>query len=114
MNSPNQPGIRTVLSYLTDKLGPSLVGATCGLEEPAPLKTWTVRPPDVETEAKLRMCYQVTKLLTEREGVDIARAWLIGMNPQLADENPLAEIGRGNGNAVLLAAKSYLEDPMLT
>jgi hypothetical protein len=110
----SQPGIRAVLNYLTDALGPSLIGAACGLEGAAPLKTWTVRPPNVETEAKLRACYQVTRLLADNEGVDIARAWLIDMNPQLADENPLAEIGKSNAEAVLLAARSYLEDPMLT
>lgn len=106
--------MRSVLGYLTDKLGPSLVGVMSGQEGGAPLKTWMVQPPTGEDEARLRAGYEITKLLVNAEGVHIARAWLIGMNPQLADENPLMEIGKGNGNTVLLAAKSYLEDPMLT
>jgi hypothetical protein len=109
-----QPDVRSLISQMADGLGPELIGAMCGLEGSAPLKTWMIQPPDGEIEAKLRTGHKVFKVLREAEGVDIARAWLMGMNPLLADANPLFEIGAGHGDTVLLAAWSYLEDPMLT
>lgn len=36
---------------------------------------------------------------------DLARAWLIGMNPALYDQSPLTAIADGHGAAALVAAR---------
>lgn len=114
MGDSVQPDLETLLTYLRSRLGPILIGAMCGTEGPAPLDLWLTRPPDIETEGKLRIGYDATKAICEREGAPLARAWLMGMNPQLDNGNPLTEIGKGNGRNVLIAVRVHLQDPMLT
>lgn len=119
----NVPTIQVVIRSLTDWLGPGLMGEMCGMAGSVPLKKWLVKPPNVEEEGKLRTGYEVFRLLRNADGVDLARAWMVGMNPHLADHgdhgsdehrdgNPLTEIGLGYGREVLAAAHAYLHDPM--
>lgn len=116
------PEIHQVIRSLTDWIGPSLLGELCGLPGAAPLRRWLVQPPDIETEAKLRIGYGAFQILRKAEGVDIARAWMVGMNPHLEnhsqcrhpDGTPITEIGLGYGDEVLAAARAYVQDPMAT
>lgn len=109
-----QPTARAVILRLTDVLGPALVGAVAGLEGPAPVKTWMIRPPDAGKETRLRVAYEVVEMIAEIESAEVALIWMCGSNPLLDDRNPAFEIGRGGGDAVLKAARAYLKDPMLT
>jgi hypothetical protein len=106
------PEIQAVIRSLTDWLGPRLMGEMCGMVGSVPLKKWLVKPPNVEEEGKLRTGYAAFRLIRNAEGVDIARAWMVGMNPHLDDRNPLTEIGLGHGRDVMMAARAYLHDPM--
>jgi hypothetical protein len=114
------PEIQVVIRSLTDWIGPRLMGEMCGMVGSVPLKKWLVKPPNVEEEGKLRTGYAVFRLIRNAEGVDIARAWMVGMNPHLEnhsacrtpDGNPLTEIGLGYGREVIAAARAYLQDPM--
>lgn len=108
------PSIKEVVHRLVDVLGPTITGVTAGLPGPAPVKTWMVRPPNIEQEGKLRTAYEVVELIAENESPEIALIWMCGMNPQLGDDNPAFEIGRGNGRDVLVAARAYVKDPMVT
>ncbi len=121
----NVPTIQAVIRSLTDWLGPNLMGEMCGMAGSVPLKKWLVTPPNVEEEGKLRTGYAAFRILRNAEGVDLARAWMVGMNPHLVDHrsdgdefqrdgNPLAEIGLGYGREVLAAARAYVQDPMST
>lgn len=114
MKQKEVPTIQVVVRSLTNWLGPALVGELCGLNGPAPLKRWQVQPPSVDEEAKLRTGHEVFTILRRAECADTARAWMIGMNPLLEDKNPIDEIGHGNGRNVLAAARTYLQDPMIT
>jgi hypothetical protein len=122
MPESNEPTIQSVVRSLVDWLGPGLVGELCGMVGAAPLKKWLVKPPTAEEEAKLRTGYEVFQMIRRSEGVDIARAWMIGMNPLLEnhsecrtpDGTPVTEIGLGHGGDVLAAARAYLQDPMVT
>lgn len=104
-----QPDIRSVISALANDLGPELIGLMCGLETPAPVKTWMVKPPNVQIESKLRIGHKVFSGIARVDGPDVARAWCLGMNPQLDDHNPLMQIGSGLGHKVLQAARTYVE-----
>lgn len=118
----NEPTIQVVMRHLSDWLGPGLMGEMCGLPGAAPLKRWQVQAPGAEEEAKLRMGHKVFRLIRSAEGADIARAWMIGMNPHLENHDegdhpdgcPVTEIGLGYGEDVLTAACTYLQDPSLT
>lgn len=40
---------------------------------------------------------------------DLARAWLIGMNPALGDESPLGAIADGRGDQAMAAAREFIQ-----
>jgi hypothetical protein len=61
-------------------------------------------PADAQQSAALA----VFALIAATEGPDIARAWLVGMNPLLDDRAPLAVIRDGDTAAVTAAAHAYL------
>lgn len=116
------PAIQTVIRLLTDWMGPGLMGEICGMQGSAPLKKWLVKPPTAEEEAKLCTGYEAFQIIRREEGVDLARAWMVGMNSLLenhsecrtSDGTPVTEIGLGYGQEVLAAARSYVQDPMVT
>jgi hypothetical protein len=104
-----QPSIETLLVKMEDWLGPRLVGAICGLDEKVTTETWAVQPLSSEMELQVRIGYTVFRAITETEGPDMARAWMIGMSPLLGDSSPIQEIGAGRGQEVLAAVRVYLE-----
>lgn len=62
----------------------------------------------VEDERRLRDAFQVFTLIEEADDADVARAWFIGMNPELDDDSPVEQLAVGNAPAVLAAARSYV------
>jgi len=68
------------------------------------------RTPRDRTEQRLRDAFQIARLLTLADSAETARAWFIGMNPQLADRAPFAVLGEEPEAAprVLAAAKAFV------
>jgi hypothetical protein len=62
----------------------------------------------VEEERRLRDAFQVFSLIEEADDAHVARAWFIGMNPELEDDSPIERLAAGNARAVLAAARSYV------
>lgn len=62
----------------------------------------------MEDERRLRDAFHVFSLIQEVDGADVARAWFIGMNPELDDDCPVEQLAAGNARAVLAAARSYV------
>lgn len=62
----------------------------------------------VEDERRLRDAFHVFSLIEEADDAHVARAWFIGMNPQLDDDSPVEQLAAGNARAVLAAARSYV------
>lgn len=62
----------------------------------------------VEDERRLRDAFQVFSLIDDADGADVARAWFIGMNPELDDDSPVEHLAAGNARGVLAAARSYV------
>lgn len=62
----------------------------------------------VEDERRLRDAFQVFSLIHQADGADVARAWFIGMNPELDDDSPVEQLAAGNARGVLAAARSYV------
>lgn len=65
------------------------------------------RTPRDEAEKRLRAAYKVLTMLLDEESAHTARAWFIGMNPQLDDEAPADVIREGRFKDVAAAARSY-------
>ena len=63
---------------------------------------------NVEDGRRLRDAFHAFSLVEEADGADVARAWFIGMNPELGDDAPVEQLAAGNARAVLAAARSYV------
>lgn len=66
-----------------------------------------VKPPQA-TEKLLRDAFQVFELLLTVDSESVARAWFMGMNPQLADTSPAEALAGGQAKTVLAAARAYI------
>ena len=62
----------------------------------------------IEDERRLRDAFQVFSLIEEADDAYVARAWFIGMNPELGDDSPVERLAAGNARAVLAAARAYV------
>lgn len=62
----------------------------------------------IDDERRLRDTFQVFSLIEEADDAYVARAWFIGMNPQLDDDSPVEQLAVGNARAVLAAARAYV------
>jgi hypothetical protein len=98
-----------VLSALVAALGKYPVAAIFG-KDARTIERW-LKPGvrmKVEDERRLHDAFQVFSLIEEPDRADVARAWFIGMNPQLDDDSPVEQLAAGNARAVLAAARSYV------
>jgi hypothetical protein len=60
------------------------------------------------TRAQRATAHRVFRMIADTERPDTARAWMVGTNPHLDDDNPLLAIADGRGHAVMRAARAYL------
>jgi hypothetical protein len=102
--------VADVVQVLQEHLGQRLTAHVAGVEDVKAVKEWASgnRTPREGAERRLRATLQIFLLLQSEENAHTARAWLIGMNPQLGDETPADAIRAGNFRDVLAAAKAYI------
>lgn len=60
------------------------------------------------TPEQQQAAHRISQLLAAGEGAAIARAWMVGMNPQLDDQAPLLAVADGRFADVEVAARAYL------
>jgi hypothetical protein len=98
-----------IVGSLQDVLGQRLVAVIAGVADAKAVGKWArgERAPHAQAEQRLRDAYQITQLLVERESAETARAWLVGMNPDLEDRAP-ALVMAEDPTRVLQAARSFL------
>ena len=102
-------GVSDIAAALQTQLGQALLGVIVNKTERT-LTRWTkaaVRPPHA-SEQLLRDTFQVFELLTSAESADVARAWFMGMNPQLDDESPAEALSTGRARDVMAAARAFI------
>jgi hypothetical protein len=58
-------------------------------------------------ERRLRETYRIYQLLTEADSNHVARAWLMGLNPQLDDQAPADALREDRFRDALIAAKAF-------
>ncbi|MGW7313126.1 XRE family transcriptional regulator [Streptomyces sp. NPDC054865] len=103
--------ISEIARFLQDNLGQRLTARIAGISDPKQVGKWasgntTPRP---DSEEQLRAALQVFQLIQYAESVYTARAWMIGMNPQLEDEAPALCIAAGRRRDVMVAARAYVD-----
>lgn len=102
-------GVVEIAATLRAQLGQALLGVVVD-KNVRTLTRWanaTVRPPQA-SEKLLRDTFQVFELLASVDSPEVARAWFMGMNPQLDDASPAEALSEGRSRDVMVAARAYV------
>ncbi|GHA02189.1 XRE family transcriptional regulator [Streptomyces echinoruber] len=102
--------IADIARFLQENFGQRLTAFIAGIEDPKQVGKWCTaqNSPRVDSELRLRAAYQVFQMISIEENAHTARAWMIGMNPQLEDDSPIQAIAEDRHKDVMAAARSYL------
>lgn len=105
-----ETSIEQITIFLEEVLGRKLVATLAGVADPKAVGRWASgeRSPRPAAEERLRVAYQVFRLLLAEESKHTIRAWFIGLNPQLNDESPTMVIRAGRFQEVMVAARAYV------
>ncbi len=103
--------IADIARFLQDNLGQRLTARITNISDPRQVGKWALgnSAPRQDAEDRLRAALQVFQLIQDAESLYTARAWMIGMNPQLEDEAPLTVIAEGRYKDVMVAARAYVD-----
>ncbi|MGV9248655.1 XRE family transcriptional regulator [Streptomyces sp. NPDC003710] len=106
-----QQTIADIARFLQNNFSQRITAYVAGIEDAKQVGKWCkgLNVPRFDSEVRLRTAYQVFKLIESGENCHIARAWMIGMNPQLEDNSPLQAIAEDHFKEVMAAARSYLQ-----
>ncbi|MGE7386977.1 XRE family transcriptional regulator [Streptomyces sp. NPDC004126] len=104
-------GISEIARFLQENLGQRLTARIANINDPKQVGKWAsgAAEPRPEAEERLRAALQVFQLIHDAETLHTARAWMIGMNPQLEDEAPAQCIADGRRRDVMVAARAYVD-----
>ncbi|WP_051813811.1 hypothetical protein [Streptomyces sp. NRRL S-340] len=106
-----QASTAAIARFLQDNFGQRLTAFIAGIEDPKQVGKWCSgqNSPRIDSELRLRAAYQVFQMITLAENCHTARAWMIGMNPQLEDDSPVQAIAEDRHKDAMAAARSYLK-----
>lgn len=103
--------IATLTKTLQSHLGQSLLAVIVDAQ-PRTIARWISQEsaPSAATEKLLRDVAQVFDVITTVDTPQVARAWFMGMNPQLDDNSPAEVLAENAGatRAVMAAARTYV------
>jgi hypothetical protein len=99
-----------IAASLQDVLGQKLAAHIAGLADVKAIGEYAKgsREPRLDVEERLRLAYQVFQIIVDSDSDHVARAWFIGLNPQLNDDTPADAIREGRYKDVLAAARAYI------
>jgi hypothetical protein len=102
-------GVPSVVHYLLDQLGERLTSVIAGTTEAGEVRAWAAgeAAPSAVSEQRLRVAYEVTRLLRQKDSAETVRLWFRGMNPALDDRAPALAIAEDT-DSVLVAARGFL------
>jgi hypothetical protein len=61
-----------------------------------------------ESQSRLLAAYEIVTLLTHYDSPEVAKKWLVGLNPQLDDVSPAEAIHEGKLRDALAAARAFV------
>jgi hypothetical protein len=105
--------VPVITTEMIDKVGLTLLAYLCRSPSRATVEDWAseVSQPSQDQVERLLITAQAFYLVSNDEGEDIARAWLIGSDPCLPDGGPSEAIRNGDRRSVLSAAWHHVHDP---
>ncbi|TQJ37775.1 XRE family transcriptional regulator (plasmid) [Streptomyces sp. NBC_00080] len=100
-----------IAKFFQEQYSQRVTAILAGVDDPKQVGRWIrgEHQPRYDSELRLRTAYQVFRIITRAENAHIARAWMIGLNPQLDDESPINAIAHERYKEVLAAARTYCE-----
>jgi thymidylate kinase len=100
--------LEDIVAFLQREIGPNLTAYIAG-KSPNTVARWSrseQKAGDKE-ERRLRETYRIYQLITEADSNHVARAWLMGLNPQLDDQAPADVLREDRLRDALVAAKAF-------
>lgn len=103
-----------LVKELRSMLGAQLVAYLGGVEETRAVRQWADGQRDISSAAvldRLRLAFQIAKMLTQHDSPAVVQAWFQGLNPTLDDWSPARLLREGSlaetGPQVLTAAREF-------
>jgi hypothetical protein len=98
--------------HLQSLFGQRVTAFITGVDDPKTVGRWIRGQAPQESHCRrLQDAFHVLSLLEIAESPQVARAWFLGMNPDLDDQSPaavLADDASTGGQRVMRAARNYL------
>lgn len=99
-----------IASFLQDTLGAKLTAYIADVSDPKMVGKWANgTKPAADRERRLRDAHQIFQTIMAAEDEYVARAWFIGMNPNLEDQTPADVLREGRARDVMAAARTYAD-----
>jgi hypothetical protein len=106
--------VAVIVQELRGALGARLVAVIAGVSETRAVHQWADGTRELKssaTEDRLRLAYQIWRLITQRDSDRVAQAWFTGLNPKLDDVSPARLLRDGDlaeeGPRLLAAARAF-------
>lgn len=102
--------IHEVARQLLSHLGPTAVAALADVRDSKLPYRWAKAEgtvPSDNARVRLTTAHMIWSLLAQADSDYVARAWFIGVNPRLGDEQPLMAIRAGRFPETLAAARAF-------
>src|SRR5438270_6020719 len=102
-----------IVSRLSEIVGKKLIAYVAGVKDVRTVEGWiNGAGPQKEADPRLRLMFQVVRMLTLAETKPIIQAWLMGVNPILGDRVPIRVLREGDlaevGPEIMGAARAFL------
>ena len=99
---------------LTDVLSRRVTAYVAGVQDGKTITRWangesTIRDDDMER--RVRVAYEIVRLLLTTERPESVRAWFISLDPRLNDRLPMDVIREGELQSALYAAQAFVANP---
>lgn len=96
-------------ALLQDTFSQRVAALIAGVEDHKQVGRWAreQNAPRIDAENRMRAACQVFTFIANCENHHIARAWMMGMNPQLEDDSPIEAIAQGRFKEAMAAARSF-------
>jgi hypothetical protein len=106
LESDFAPAVRS----LEETLGKALVAVIVGRDVKT-ISRWMAGqgPRGAADQRRIIDTVQIVELLLTNDSPSVVRAWFMGMNPQLDEENPAELLADGRARDVMAAARSYAD-----
>lgn len=102
-----------LVSGLVRLIGRKLTAYVANVKDVRTVESWTKGTmPYGEVETRLRLTFQVVRMLSDHESPRLVQAWLTGVNPELGDRVPVRLLREGEISTiapdVLGAARAFV------